>query len=265
MNTKIKAWINLVLLLITLGVNYLGGSGIINDTSQGEVSDMYHTLITPAGFAFSIWSVIYGLLLISLIVLIVKHDDAHYGKAIDRITPYLWISFVANMLWIITFSYLQIGISTILIFIYLFSLTFIVRELGQINHQRRWLLPLTFGLNTGWVFIATVVNVATYLVQIGWNGFGMAEETWALIIMIVAFLLAVFVQFQLKNAVFPLPIAWAFFAIRQELQATGSYATLEMTALIIAGLLILLALYFFIRNKFSLYPLHANRRVVTSV
>src|SRR5699024_12861945 len=99
MRTKTKAWVNLGLLLLTLAVNFLGGTGRINNTSQAEVSDMYHTLITPAGFAFSIWSVIYGLLLISLIMMIVKHQDYYYKKAIEEITPLLWISFITNMLW----------------------------------------------------------------------------------------------------------------------------------------------------------------------
>ena len=260
MRTKTKAWINLGLLLLTLVVNFLGGTGRINNTSQGEVSDMYHTLITPAGFAFSIWSVIYGLLLISLIVMIVKYEDYYYRKAIEEITPLLWISFITNMLWIVTFSYLQIGISTIFIFIYLISLTLIVQRLRSLNDKKYWLLPLTFGLNTGWLFIATVVNVAAYLVQIEWNGFGLTEDTWALIIMVVALLLAVFVQSQVKNAAFPLPIAWAFFGIYQELQSISSYPTLEITALIITGLLIILAIYFFIRNKNSIYPLQRTFR-----
>ncbi|MER2010564.1 MAG: tryptophan-rich sensory protein, partial [Psychrobacillus sp.] len=66
MKTKTKAWLNLGLLILTLGVNFLGGTGRINNLSQGDVSDMYNTLLTPAGFTFSIWSVIYGLLFISL-------------------------------------------------------------------------------------------------------------------------------------------------------------------------------------------------------
>src|SRR5699024_11823508 len=56
----------------------------------------------------------------------------------------------------------------------------------HLNDRKYWLLPLTFGLNAGWLFIATVVNIAAYLVQIEWDGFGIAEDTWALIIMIEA-------------------------------------------------------------------------------
>ena len=174
MKTKTKAWINFGLLLLTLGVNFLGGTGRINNSSQAEVSNRYQTLITPAGFTFSIWSVIYGLLIISMIVMIVKHEDSYYKAVIERITPLLWLSYISNMIWIVLFSYIQIGWSTIFIFAYLFSLTMILKKVKELSQDRQWLLPLTFGLNTGWLFIASVVNVSAFLVQIEWGGFGIA-------------------------------------------------------------------------------------------
>lgn len=97
MQTKKKAWINLIVLIATLVVNGLGGTGLINDSSQSKVSGEFQTLITPAGFAFSIWSLIYGLLVISMIVMIVKSEDGHYRKAIEKITPLFWLSSVLNM------------------------------------------------------------------------------------------------------------------------------------------------------------------------
>src|SRR5699024_11391496 len=109
---------------------------------------------------------------------------------------------------------------------------------------------------------ATVVNIAAYLVQIEWDGFGIAEDTWALIIMIVALLLATFVQFQIKNAVFSLPIAWAFFGIYQELQITGAYPTLEIIALVNLVIFILLDIYYFIKNRFILYYLRLGILVI---
>lgn len=258
MKTKTKSWINLVLLVLTLIINALGGTGQINDLSQGEVSDMYKTLITPAGFAFSIWSVIYGLLFISLIVLIIKSEDRYYRKVIDSITPYLWVSFITNMLWIITFSYLQIGISTVFIAVYLISLTLIVQKLKQLHDNDHWLVPLTFGLNTGWLFIATVVNIAAFLVQIEWNGFGITDETWALIIIPVALILSGVVMLSLKNAAFPLPIAWAMFAINRELQSADVGSILKVMPLVVSALLVVLSVYFFIQNDKDIYPLTKN-------
>lgn len=50
------------------------GAGFINNASQVEVSMQYQTLITPVGFAFSFWSLIYWLLIISLFVMLMKHN-----------------------------------------------------------------------------------------------------------------------------------------------------------------------------------------------
>ncbi|MER2063917.1 MAG: hypothetical protein ABS873_04650 [Alkalibacterium sp.] len=71
MKTKTKAWISAGLLALTLIINAMGAFGWINDMSQQEVSDMYPTLITPAPSTFSIWSVIYTLLIISIIVMLI--------------------------------------------------------------------------------------------------------------------------------------------------------------------------------------------------
>lgn len=248
MKTKTKAWINFGLLLLTLGVNFLGGTGRINNSSQAEVSNRYQTLITPAGFTFSIWIVIYGLLIISMIVMIVKHEDSYYKAVIERITPLLWLSYISNMIWIVLFSYIQIGWSTVFIFAYLFSLTMILKKVKELSQDRQWLLPLTFGLNTGWLFIASVVNVSAFLVQIEWGGFGIAENTWAVVMMVVAVLLALVVLVNLQSAAFLLPIAWAFFGIYSELQSSGAAGLLVMIAFVSMVFLVILAAFVFIRN-----------------
>lgn len=254
MDTKKKAWINLGLFVVTIIVNTLGGTGLINDTSQSDVSGRYQTLITPAGFTFSIWSVIYGLLAISLIVMIVKHQDAYYKEVTQQITPLLWVSFATNIIWIILFSYVQVGLSTVFIFAYLISLTLILQKLRRLSENRQWLVPLTFGLNTGWLFIASVVNISAFLVKIEWDGLGIADTTWAAIIMVVAVLLATAVLLNLQNAAFPLPIAWAFVGIYAELQSVGANGLLGVISLVSMVFLVILAVFMFIRNDKAIYP-----------
>ena len=254
MQTKKKAWINLIVFIATLGVNALGGTGLINDSSQSEVSRDFQTLITPAGFAFSIWSLIYGLLAISMVVMIVKSNDAYYQKALEKITPLFWLSSVLNMAWIVAFSYYQIGLSTVFIFGYLLSLTRITQILRTIHQPKRWLLPLTFGLNTGWLFIATVVNVSAFLVQMEWDGFGIADTTWAMIMLIVSVVLCAGVLFRLKNAAFPLPIAWAYFAIYSERMSAGNGGAVGIVALGGMLALILLAVFIYKQNQNAVLP-----------
>ncbi|NCC17160.1 MAG: tryptophan-rich sensory protein, partial [Clostridia bacterium] len=72
MSSRKNAWVNALFLMVTLGINTLGALGIINGLSQKEVSDMFPTLITPSPSTFSIWSVIYSLLIASVLVMIIK-------------------------------------------------------------------------------------------------------------------------------------------------------------------------------------------------
>lgn len=218
LNTQTKAWINLMAFLISLGVNALGALGQFNGMSQKAISDKYHTLITPAPITFSIWSIIYLLLLITLIVMIIKAKDKAYKKMIDILSPIFLISCFFNMLWIVSFSYEKIGISTLLIFGLLFSLTTINKKLLQHKREIPYrLASITFGLYAGWVTIATVVNIASYLVSISWNGLGIDPIIWAPMTLIISLVIVTAIKMNLKNALYSLPVAWAFFGILMEI------------------------------------------------
>lgn len=258
-----KSWINALLLVATLAVNTLGGLGIINGTSQKEVSDRYPSLITPSSLTFSIWSLIYALLILSIIVMLVKNDDRYYQRAVDSISPLFWLSCVLNMAWIISFSYVLVELSVLFIFALVITLALICQKLLHIQEHRRWLLPLSFGLYTGWLFIATVVNIAAMLVKLEWDRFSLAEETWAMIILVVAIILVAVVLVRTRNAALPLPIAWAYFGIHQNLVSTDGHNAAHplLEAIAIGGIIILIALagYQFYRNRMMLLPEFGHR------
>ena len=50
-------------LIFTVIFNYLSNTGSFTGKTIGNVSNQYHNLFTPAGYAFSIWGIIYLLLL----------------------------------------------------------------------------------------------------------------------------------------------------------------------------------------------------------
>ena len=258
METLKKAWINGLFLAATLVINTLGALGQINGLSQKEISDMFVTLITPSPSTFSIWGVIYSLLIISIIVMIVKKDDSYYKNAVNQISTLFRVSCILNIAWIVAFSYVQLELSVLFILGFVITLSLICQKLLKIQDSKRWLLPLSFGIYTGWLLIATVVNIAAMLVKLKWNGFGIAAEIWAIIILIVAILLVVAVLSKIHNAAFPLPIAWAYFGIYQFLNAPegfkGEFGLLQNISL--AGMVVLTALASvqFYRNRFSFIP-----------
>ncbi|MEE4195089.1 MAG: tryptophan-rich sensory protein [Anaerolineae bacterium] len=258
--TVTKAWINAILLIITLVINSLGAAGLISGLTQKEISDMYLTIITPSPASFSIWSLIYTTLILSSIVMIiqVKKQNAYYLKVVDAISVLFWISSLLNVAWIVSFSFLLVELSTIFIFGFVVVLSMILQKLLKLQEGKRWLLPLAFGLYTGWLFIATVVNIAAALVKLNWDGFGIAASVWAAIILVIAVALIVVVQLRNRNAIFPLPIAWAYFGIYQFLRSpegfNGQYGLVQVVALIGMAVLIGAAAIHFYRNQFGVLP-----------
>lgn len=234
---------NLVMLGLTLFFNFLTATGQLNDLSQAEVSGMYPTKITPAGFAFSIWGVIYTLVAISLVWMLYKHKERKIAEVIDAMGYWFIIASVANILWTITFSYLQLPLSTVLIFILLLALTRILMKLSKIRINMNAFFSVTFGIYSGWVLIASVVNVAASLVQAEWQAFGISELVWATIILVAAVVIVYYVTYRTTNAILPLPVAWAYYAI-----FVGEGLTI---ALFGAVILIVIAIYQFYKNHYS--------------
>lgn len=251
MNQLVKAIIGLALLVATLLINSLGAFGFFNEMSQKAISDMYPTLITPAPFTFSIWSVIYLLLIGAAITMIIKNKDDIYSQAIDQIAPLFWISSGLNMVWIICFSYNMINLSAVVILCFAIILALIVKKISTIKIANSWLLPTAFGMYAGWLLIATVVNIAAFLVSIDWQGFGIEAEVWAAITLAVAVILAFVVAHSTRNFVIPLPIAWGYLGIYMSLKLMNALPFLQIFTLI--GIVLLLGI--------SGYLLWLKRRV----
>ncbi|MHC1720146.1 MAG: tryptophan-rich sensory protein [Clostridiaceae bacterium] len=258
-----NAWVNLLFLAVTLVINTFGAIGLINGLSQKQISDMYLTLITPSPATFRIWSVIYSFLLIAMIVMIIKKDDHYYQRAIDNISLLFRISCILNVAWIVSFSFLLVEISVLFILGFVNTLALISLKLLKIREGKRWLLPVSFGLYGGWLFIATVVNTAAALIKMKWSGFGLTHENWGCIMLVVAILLLVGVLLKIRNAVFPLPLAWAYFGIYQFLQSPegfkGVFATLQTVSLVGMVVLTIISAVLFYRNHFSVLPEASNK------
>ncbi|SDB49354.1 hypothetical protein SAMN03097699_1686 [Flavobacteriaceae bacterium MAR_2010_188] len=213
--------LNAFALIVVIFINYLSVSGLFNDTTIGEVSDSLNSLFTPAGYAFSIWGMIY-LLLFGFVIFQgrslfkpVKDDDF-----VLRVGWWFIISCTANSLWVVCWIYEYTGLSCICIFVLLFSLIKIVQN----NRMELWDAPITviaflwwpFVVYSGWVTVASIANVASYLVKIGWDAFGISPITWTIIMIIIATAINLIVTWKRNMREFALVGAWALIAIAIE-------------------------------------------------
>ncbi|WP_313468333.1 TspO/MBR family protein [Carnobacterium sp.] len=258
MKTASKTWVNAIVLVIVLAINYISSTGMINNTDQKEMSDKYLTPITPAPFTFGIWGVIYTLVFISIIILILNRNKESYKRTIDTLSPLFWLSSLFNVGWIITFLYDKVLVSTVLILALTVVLAVINRLIVKINDNRKNILSLTFGLYNGWLLIATIVNIAAYLEKINWKRGGLSEETWGIVLLSTALVIALLMMILLKNAAFTLPAAWACFGIYKFLTSPEGfdnlYSRLPIISIVFSVILVISALAQFRTNKWKVVP-----------
>lgn len=234
-------WWNLLFFLGMITVNVLSVTVPLGGRSTGEISDMYHTYLTPAGYAFSIWSLIYILLAGFIIYQFRQYTGSR--DSVQAIRFWFVLSCVFNMAWLFLWHYLYLELSLAAMVLMLFTLIVIYRSTRRITEPttgERWLIKLPFSIYLGWISVATLVNVSVVLEKNNWDGFGLSDPTWAVIMLCVGTLLAVAVSYPNRDSIYPLVFVWAFIAIALEHKDADN---VFITGLITAGLLFIYSLW----------------------
>lgn len=208
--------LNLLTLVFTIGINYLAMGK--ENTSISEISAKYDTLLTPAGYAFGIWAVIYlGLIVFAIYQLMDIFIDHLHHDFILKIGGWFIIANLANAGWVLAFTNDQIGLSLILMLVIFLSLLKIVLNINM----ERWDAPVPiifyiwwpFSLYFGWINVAMLANVSAYLVAIGWNGAGISPSLWAIIVLILAMVIFVTMIWKRSMREYASAGAWGIAAI----------------------------------------------------
>jgi hypothetical protein len=224
---------NIIAYVVTIIVNSLAGStALLNGRTTAVVSDAYPTLVTPAGYVFSIWGVIYLLLAAFVIYQILPNQkDQPYQKQIGAL---FILSGLFNVVWLFLWQYDYIALSVVVMFALLATLIAIYVRLGigktKAPLTERLLVRLPFSVYLGWITIATIANVSAALVSVSWDGFGLSPQTWAILVLAVAAVIAVAVIVTRKDVAYSLVVIWALagIAVKQSL-----YPDIVLTAQII--------------------------------
>ena len=232
-------YINIILFTGMLVMNYLANALPLNNKTTGELSDSFPNLFVPAGLTFSIWGVIYLLLLVYCVV-----QFTGSGKEIISDISWLFsISCILNAIWIVFWHYGKLPLSLIVM---LGLLVTLIRINISIRELPFGIIKATFGIYLGWICIATIANVTALLVNSNWNGFNIPQETWTIIMIIIGTVLIGLTIYKLKNPFIGLAVVWAFIGIAIKRQ--DDYRSIFISAIIALSLMTMVSLWGFLRK-----------------
>lgn len=211
---KERTWpfISSIAFILTLIVNYGSAFGWFGAT-QKEISNLYRNFMTPEPFTFSIWGVIY---LLVIVFLIQQFRRPNYEKKVmDRLHLYFILTCIFNILWNITWNRDLIAISTVFIFAFTIVLGLLNQWILKHHHffKSHIIEPITFSIYFGWLTVATVTNVSALLVKNNWSMWGLSEHIWTCLIYLAIALLAGYIIHRTLNPLFNIPIIWAFVGV----------------------------------------------------
>ncbi|MCX8151327.1 MAG: tryptophan-rich sensory protein [Candidatus Bathyarchaeota archaeon] len=238
--------------IIMVTVNGLAGSTtFIGGRNTAQISDANPTLITPAGYVFSIWGVIYLLLGIFVVF---QALPSQQGKDFQKkISWFFVISSTLNICWLFLWQFQQLSFSVVLMFLLLASLIMIYLRLG-INKSKAALneklaVHLPFSIYLGWITIASIANVAVAAVSVNWDGFGIAAETWATLVIATALLITLLVVFTRKDVIYGLVIIWALIGISVKQSGNAMIVTLTQSCAVAVAISVAATLLVMLKRR----------------
>jgi len=153
-----RNWANLVAFIVNLGVTYGSLFGIFG-ASNSSLSKKYQTLVTPAGWAFSIWGPIFiweGIFAISQMF-----PTLRANAMVQRVTIWWCAACAFQILWSIVFAQEAIVLALLCmlgILGSLFGLNWTADAGESFTAKEFWLLRAPFSLHLGWIVAASALN-----------------------------------------------------------------------------------------------------------
>lgn len=228
---------NPLALLALLGVNLSANLLPLGGRTTGEVSALYPTLVTPAGWTFLIWLAIYVTLIPYVIWQMLPLSRT--SSAVARIGPLFALSSLFNIAWLFAWHFLNLGLSLLLMFALLGTLILIYVRIRVPDEKPRGIerlaVRLPFSLYLAWVSFAVIANAAAWLAARGWSGWGLAPIGWALLLLFIAALLAALVLLLRNDLAWSLVTIWALAGVA----AGQNHEPLVMIVSVILGVLLL--------------------------
>lgn len=198
--------------VVGLGAQFVVSAG----STTGAISDDNRSPVTPAGYAFSVWGLIY---LACLALAVHQALPAQRGRAVHRRTGW-WLvaAFTAATVWVPVFATRTLWLAQVVILVLLAALAVAVRRSVRSGparsraEQLAFRLPVTLYL--GWVTLAAVAGFGTTFRSLGMPESGVGTTLVSLLLVLAATVFSVVVVGRFTAlAAFALTAGWALVAV----------------------------------------------------
>ena len=225
-------------------VNILAQTLPLGGMNTAEISALYPTLLTPAGFTFSIWFVIYAAMGWFVLHSFVSENEA----ASEKLGKLFAVSCLLNILWIFSWHYEIMLTATIAIA----GLWLILLLMAGKVRDEKWHIKGGFDIYYAWITVAAAVQIFIYLseiIPIRYESTTSTAVSVGVITMLTIFALVKILRE--KNLMFGLTMVWSLAGVLIKQYNTGTrivYRVVEVASGI--GLLVIVvALVWLIGNR----------------
>ncbi len=262
---KLFSILNLLSIVILIAWNGYANTGNYNGKSVGDLSAEYGNMFTPAGYAFSIWGLIFLMLLVfGIYGVVVSFAKANVSQPLNYRTDFVQTTMpwflVANIfctVWVAFWLDEMVGVSVFCMLGILFSLLVCVKKLDlEIWDAPRSIIAFVWwplSLYAGWISVATIANIAAYLN----STFDIAHVTQfyiTIVMLVIAFGINTAMVLYRSMREFALVGVWALVAIYVRHRGASahvdgfSYTTISYTALSLAVVLAIIIMFHGLKN-----------------
>ena len=180
-----------------------GSQKWVNRAAFSEATDLFRFRTIP------------GLTVTTEHVILFKKNRSMSDALMNKVGVVFSISSIANTVWIFTWHYRIIALSMVLMIIILVCLAIIVSAIRKetLSTKEKVFVKLPFSVYFGWITVATIANLTTLLVSVGWNGFGLSQTVWAIAIIAIGAAIGIITILRNKDYAYGLVILWAYAGI----------------------------------------------------
>lgn len=244
----------------------------LGGTTSEQVSNEIFSWFTPAGYVFSIWSVIYLAMAIWLVSFTRDVAKLHKANVANQETNDLYrtrsahdehamrdapqnrtdtpgqnlfslgnvvlfeISCGLNVLWLATWHFRMIAISVAVIAVFMAVLGLLYFNVFATTNRPIYRIPIS--LYFSWISVATVANCMYLLTSLGLGEMGLLQPTVTVVLAIFYLVQTALMKSSFDDRVFGLVVAWALVGIGVHVMPANPYVAIACFTIAAADLLI---------------------------